>query len=156
MPHQKSKTTKAKAKSWKSQQLSASVSAHNRHTNTHTHTCSIGRTLFPGFALCQQNCYKNHRTTGKKKAEGGTAEKKIIFTFTMTMSLCLRLPATPPLSIAGTLMVCEQCQINSEERERGRVGREQRGERTKCLVVGGAWGIIGFWLGIMFLIDKLE
>lgn len=92
MPHQKSKTTKAKAKSWKSQQLSASVSAHNRHTNTHTHTCSIGRTLFPGFALCQQNCNKNHRTTGKKKSRRRNSRKKIIFTFTMTMSLCLRPP----------------------------------------------------------------
>lgn len=79
MPHQKSKTTKAKAKSWKSQQLSASVSAHNRHTNTHTHTCSIGRTLFPGFALCQQNCKKNHRTTGKKKQKEEQQKKNNIY-----------------------------------------------------------------------------
>lgn len=102
-------------------------------THTYTHICTIGRTLFHGFALCQQNCNKNHRTTGKKRRR-----KKIIFTFTMTMSLCLHLPATPPVSMPGTLMVCEQCQINREERKRGREGG------TKCLVVGGAWGIIGF------------
>lgn len=68
---------------------------HSR-TDTHTHTCSIGRTLFPGFALCQQNCNKNHRTTGKKKSRRRNSRKKIIFTFTMTMSLCLRPPCHAP------------------------------------------------------------
>lgn len=121
MPCQKSKTTKAKAKSWKSEQLSASVRAHNQrqHKHTHKHTPTHTHTHVAQLAVrCSQglHCNKNHRTTGKNGGETDT-KKKIIFTFTMTMSLCCR-PATPSLSMPATLMVCE---INRQrERERGR------------------------------------
>lgn len=85
------------------------------YTHTHTHTWLNWQYVVP--RVCTVTKITERQAKMEEKL---TQKKKIIFTFTMTMSLCCR-PATPSLSLAATLMVCE---IN---RQRERVGERGRG-----------------------------